>query len=520
MKIARVLWAALLLCALTACQRPDKPSPSPPQMLEPLPAVPSAPAPSAPPEEKPAYSVVLPDGVPERIVFDAGEIGTRYYPETTLALLPSPDYGRLYPFVGAATKWDYIWSGVQLLYGLCTADGRIVVDPVYNSTEIVEKDGNAMYMLQRIVNHRYETTFAALDGSWAAAYQDNDRRPMLYDAQSLYLPPKPDYISVYDGKGWGAIDYKGNLVYPCRERFPVQFCEGLAAVWDETGEYITYIDIEGNAAFGCQAPERLDDAETLWKFGLQNVQFSHGLARIKQGELWGYADKTGKIVIEPQFHQSSAFYGGYTVVADANYRIRSAIDRAGNVLVSVGSGVHIEPLDETLFWVHDWNTNDHLLMNSSGDLMPMSIIPDRRLQNGWWAARSGEEHTVLEKDGEVIGLPYHGVNGLPDDKFLLHDYTGDTYWAVADKSGTLLGEWREGYAWMLPSGRIQSYCQWNRTTVHGLWDADLTPILPVRYEYLAEFGDFFAVRDGYYGGLLDSEGHWVVKRSLLDSMLD
>jgi hypothetical protein len=42
--------------------------------------------------------------------------------------------------------------------------------------------------------------------------------------------------------------------------------------------------------------------------------FSDGLSRIQQGELWGYADAGGNIVIEPQYVKSLDFRFGYAAV--------------------------------------------------------------------------------------------------------------------------------------------------------------------------------------------------------------
>ena len=70
--------------------------------------------------------------------------GGRWYASYTGELIPGPDYGELIPFVGAQVynfneyeyqgqpqAWYSNWPNP--LYGLMTREGRIVVDPVYNS---------------------------------------------------------------------------------------------------------------------------------------------------------------------------------------------------------------------------------------------------------------------------------------------------------------------------------------------------------------------------------------------------
>jgi hypothetical protein len=502
MKFYRFSLAMLFLCSLAACTQTDEPPKLPP------------PAPVSPP----GYIVILPDGVPERPEFAAGEIGSRWYAGSMPVLLPRPDYGPLYPYVGAAMSDG--WLQTQVLFGLSTADGRTVTDPVYNLAEIIEKDGSAIYMLSRYSGHsRHETTFAALDGSWAVTYQDNSlRRSMLDPGLTASLMPNLDYIPVYNGSGWGAIDYNGNEAYPCRERFPVLFCEGLAAVWNTDGTEYHYIDIQGRTVLGpFESPHQMmDGAEEMWRFETLSLHFSHGLARFYQDGLWGYIDTAGNVVIEPQYWHSSAFYGAYAIIVDAGYTF-SAIDREGNVLITADNG-HILPLDETFFIAYGFS--GATFMSAAGEPVELSINAWSRLRNGWFLD-TGSDFAELEKDGEVIVLPFRVSDGLPGDRFIVWFYEDDTaWWGVVDKTGSLLADTREGSAWIAPSGRIQIYKWEENTPLYGLWDAGLTPILPLRYHHLAEYGDYFAVREGYFGGLKDINGNWVVRRSLLDSMMD
>ncbi|MDR0324803.1 MAG: hypothetical protein LBI19_01740 [Oscillospiraceae bacterium] len=515
-----ILLALLLFAA--GCASPsvspdateDATSSGPPPTPEPSPPPSHSPSPPVPLRETPAYTVVLPDGLPERPVVGKDEVGSRYYGETTLALQPRPDYGRLYPFVGAVGGDG--WGNFKFYLGLCTEEGQIVVDPVYTNVDIVEKDGKMMYILQRSIDHyRKETTFAALDGSWAVTYQDSDFQRAGYVYSLLNGSLSPEYISVYNGEGWGAIDYTGKLVYPCRERFPVQFSEGLAVVWGEDGERYSYVNIKGQTVIGSfESPEPMKKYEEPWRFYHQNLYFSQGLARFQKDGLWGYTDKTGTVIIAPRHPQgASEFYGDYAIIF---WDSSTAIDREGNVLANSSS---IMPLDETLFWVYDWDSKGRntTLMNSDGEVVPMSITPSARLENGWWLEPYGSNSSRLEKDGEVIELPYQISYGLPEDRFTFYTYVDHmNLWGVVDKAGNVLIEGKEGYAQLQPSGRIRTYYG----NLQGLWDADLTPLLPLRYQHIAEYGDYFAVQEGIYGGLVNKQGDWIVKRSLLDFMLD
>ncbi|MDR0324802.1 MAG: WG repeat-containing protein [Oscillospiraceae bacterium] len=534
MKSWRLFIAALLLCSMAACHQPGEPSPPPaipsatedatPSGLsptpEPSPAPSPSPSPPAPPRETPAYAVVLPDGLPDRLAFDTDEVGSRYYEEASPTLRPRPDYGRLYPFVGAAAGDG--WGSITHYLGLCTEEGQIVVDPVYTNVEIVEKDGKMMYALQRYIELEGDVTFAALDGSWAVTYQDSDRSFLRYEAGYYYYVANQEYISVYDGTGWGAIGYDGKLVYPCRERFPVQFSEGLAVVWSEDGERYSYVNIKGQTVIGpFEAPEPLDGDAQIWQYFWRSQHFNYGLARFQEDGLYGFIDKTGKVVIEPQFDFAAGFFGEYGVVGTYN---NIAIDRKGNRLATAGK--HIETVDETTFIIHGGVIgglhHDRVLMNSAGEVLSTRVLT-RQLDNGWMVGDYSDNPSRLEKDGEVIKLPYQIWHGLPEDRFVFYRYDDEleqSVQGIVDKTGAVLMEIRKGNVEVLPSGRIQT-SRWERGVgYYGLWDVDYQPLLPTRYQFLTDYGDYFAARDGYFGGLLDKEGNWVVRRSLLDTLLD
>jgi hypothetical protein len=504
-------------------------------------------------------SVVLPNGMPEQPVFSIEEIGTRRYAETVSELRPRDDYGRLYPFIGAAAKTSASYGSEEPLFGLCTAGGEIVVDPVYGEAELLERGGKEIYALKKFIGtstdikddavdytrsntrfERAETTFAALDGSKAVTYADCELHPEVYDAWWEDIPPDSDFISVYDGVGWGAMDYDLELVYPCAERFPVQFCEGLAAVWNGAGDEYSYINLDGETVLGpYPAPERMDETADYYTFAIQRLYFSHGLATFKQGGLWGFIDKTGRHIGEIRYTGVETCFGDYCKAyiykTDPETGISAftsyALDRSGKILTESADSEGIARLDEEFFWIRG-NEGDITLMDGQGEALPLTVSPDRLLANGWLMQLNYDAGQYvscsLEKDGEVIKLPFEVREGLPGDTFLVvsqsvgEDGLRVYAWSVADKTGALLIEDQPGDVYPRPSGRLEvCVYQANTSPCYGLWDpVSLTEILPARYQELYEFGDVFAVREGMYGGLVDGGGNWIVKRSLLDTLPD
>lgn len=112
-------------------------------------------------------------------------------------------------------------------------------------------------------------------------------------------------------------------INPQFDRAPRVFSEGLAAVRigdDNTGKY-GYIDKTGKMVIAPQFD---------WA-----LEFSEGLAKIVIANRDGYIDKTGKIVIVPQFANALRFHDGVAIVA-SSYGAKGVgvIDTTGRMIAS------------------------------------------------------------------------------------------------------------------------------------------------------------------------------------------
>lgn len=124
------------------------------------------------------------------------------------------------------------------------------------------------------------------------------------------------------GEKWGFVDRTGKFViYPSFDS-PGTFHDGLAVVVDfKNGPTRTagnnlaqIIDNAGNAIGQFLA----DEARP----------FSEGLAAVRIADKWGYVDRSGKMVIRPQFELAEEFSEGVALVCEADrYRF---IDKLGN----------------------------------------------------------------------------------------------------------------------------------------------------------------------------------------------
>ncbi len=89
--------------------------------------------------------------VPTVTVNPTNETVRRYNKEYTDTFVPSEDYGALVPFVGGMYEYNGVEEAdkkVSLpIYGLCTTNGEIVVDPVYDGVITHNLKGGVLYEL-------------------------------------------------------------------------------------------------------------------------------------------------------------------------------------------------------------------------------------------------------------------------------------------------------------------------------------------------------------------------------------
>ncbi|HYK20219.1 MAG TPA: WG repeat-containing protein [Pyrinomonadaceae bacterium] len=118
---------------------------------------------------------------------------------------------------------------------------------------------------------------------------------------------------------WGFIDKRGKFVVAPKYKEAQGFSEGLATVLvdQKKWEWAT-IDRSGKIVI----PARQNGA----------THFSNGLSRITVDRENGFIDKSGKMVIEPNYFHAEDFRGGLAFVIDAESGRRSYIDTTGKIV--------------------------------------------------------------------------------------------------------------------------------------------------------------------------------------------
>ncbi len=137
-----------------------------------------------------------------------------------------------------------------------------------------------------------------------------------FDGDSRF---KEGLASVRIGDKKGFIDKTGKMVFE-HQNYTFGFSEGLACVWekvDESNRKYGYINKAGEVVIEPQFDLAQD--------------FTEGLACVRIGDKEGFIDKTGKIVIEPQYKRAFNFVDGLAAVeVDGKY---GYINKAGEMVI-------------------------------------------------------------------------------------------------------------------------------------------------------------------------------------------
>jgi hypothetical protein len=175
------------------------------------------------------------------------------------------------------------------LWGFVDADGRVLVEPRFKSAYWFS-EGLSAVLLD--------------DSKWAYA----DRRG------TVVSDPRYEYFSFSFSEGvvpakrsgkWGYVDKTFKFVIEPQFDHASSFSEGLAWVW--TGGKAHSIDHDGRVVI---EPRTWDMV----------AGFSEGLALVRPpgGELFGYIDRSGRLVIPYLFSEAGSFRGGLARVSESS----------------------------------------------------------------------------------------------------------------------------------------------------------------------------------------------------------
>jgi hypothetical protein len=251
--------------------------------------------------------------------------------------------GRAVVTVGSKTlvineKGKAVFEPKSRVYGARFSDGLIsVCSRADTCTPIgyLDKDG------RMAIQPQFDTGFPFSDGR-ALIHVDN-RWGYIDKEGKTVIPPKylqaspfkngMAQVHTYEnnaewrGPRWFYIDTNGKIIRSQKPREPEMLVNGFAAMKLGPMEW-TLIDEKGEIAFHPQF-------DTSKIFVAEYPRVSEGLIRVLEKNLqwnWGYADLSGRIVIQPQFSWANHFSEGLAAI-HTNERKYGYIDKTGTIVI-------------------------------------------------------------------------------------------------------------------------------------------------------------------------------------------
>ncbi len=262
-----------------------------------------------------------PLNLPVKVDFSAYEqrdpnapLYTRLSPEPLKELIPSGDYGTLYPFIGARQSYltEDGYEGWKVdYYGFTDATGRIIVDPVYKNIELLRGGEGGTRLPFWILsknnpdpNSSYSTCYAiaSVDGSFVTDFDYSNISGYPDCIVTRNMDQDPPVYEMYD-HNMELLFTTADLPFSRQIRDARYQGNGLflLRLADEEDRHLCYfMDLEGTLVAG--------PYESAF-------DFSCGWAAVKPPDgSWTYIDSTGK-PMDRSFEDCKRFYqGGYTLV--------------------------------------------------------------------------------------------------------------------------------------------------------------------------------------------------------------
>lgn len=526
--------AAALALVLTACGEPGGESAPPSETVPETSAPPASQTPAQTPEPEESVSPVYSDW--SRLEPYEADLGlyTRYYDETTDGLRAAEGgYGALLPFAGAELEvgGGYPWS--EYLWGLATADGTVVCDPVYDYVRQVE---DRFLVLCRTVMGRWVDeygdpvgcqyfTVAAADGSWVLEGEFSNCLT-LADGRLLLIG---DEETFWFCDGDGALERSPLTAKPSVMWAPWwdemgNFYYGVACLpaYDiENGEYIYRGYLLANAFTG--TVKLLDDVDDV------NYWFDSGdliMAQDKATGRYGFLNMEGEWTTPPQYTTIWSFEGDYAVV-ERPVSQRVVIDRSGNELATlVGEDLRQWGgyyLDCT-WYAGEQSSKVHRVYDEDFRLLPDHPLSGKKLatysgvpatrEGDLWTIWDGENVYTAQIDGQFYEYTYGDGRGI----FYQETDDGSSYrYGLYDFAA---GEWlipMDGY------GYISRYGEGDES-VYLAYSPDGGPgeLFDCRGDLITRmddcYGSIYGVEDGLirlrvggFSGWMDLQGNWVFR---------
>lgn len=260
-----------------------------------------------------------------------------------------------------------------------------------------------------------------------------------------------------EGK-WGYINKSGKFIINATFKDATVFQEGVAWVVLENGAP-SIIDHKGEIKF------ILKEAENVRLFSEDLAAFSKVDSTVT---IWGFVDKTGKQIINPQFDEVGDFHDGKCAVKNKEGKW-GYIDKSGKIVIN-----------------HQFNTA-------------------AAFHDGKAVVSLDEKAGVIDQEGKYTINPQFGNAYADGDKFLINQ---DNKYGWCDNEGKFIINPQFDDAVFFGDNKLTSI---KSSDKWGFIDQEGKIIINPQFDQAFQFiGDFALVKSGDKYGLIDIEGKYKV----------
>ena len=321
---------------------------------------------------------------------------SRWYEEFTDTLIPRDDYGELVIFTGGYCHDESNGYSNEHLFGLMTLDGKIVVDPVFNSYQTYELDGKNYYNMMIVENELYEggeysctSMLVASDGSWC----------VTVDGDIDHITPERIFTSKYD-EYFKCYDYDGNLIFEGGENLHIAWNYGTSSHTKLLGAYDWSVDDHALLVFDLDGNVVFDEFRFFVSF-----ESGKSVVQLADTQLYGIITDSGEWLLEPVYSYIDSVEDEY--------------------FVAVLDNTEVEVYDKDVNLIHSFTTIDY-----NSQTRYYEIVGDRLLYYCGHIDAKDDYYRDMFTD-EIITCK---ENGLPATRYSEEDGT----FSLTDENGT---EW-------------------------------------------------------------------------------
>ena len=529
-----LLIALFMIFTMSSCKVKDEDNTVAPSVEEAPVTVEETPAAVEETMAEPSTFVILPNGVLPDSGYNRHNPPERYYENTVLDIIPTDNYGRIWPYIGG--YYDSMMGTQSEMIGICDDNGKIICDAAYNDAILIENGENKLYAFTKYnVNIKgeqrdeyYITTFTALDGSWAetfelafwgetSSFEYSTIIDPVYGFSSAYQwrdTVNYDYITAkHDGR-WGILGWDGSVLLPFEYLEPVCFYEGLAAVLSEERQEYSFIDITGKVVLG---PFEVPPKPAIEYSGLSRrgfitdkIMFYDGYAKFYEDGKYGIIDHSGKVIIPAVYDFITCMNGGMAMFVEYSQPNEAEqLKEAFGVINDLGS-VIIEPVP---LWIsHNNETNHALIWNGIGPAEKVAYDGTRSLNED--EAPFIDDDSFVFKNGDVkLSTQHYYIEYVSGNLVIMFDRDNST-WQLYDYDGKPVSAKNPGHAdYSSNYGASKEFFSISLpdSPLIMLYGLDGKALLEGAYLSIIPIGGRYMVRGKTTAGLVDENGNFILE---------